>query len=54
MQHTALRAKQKFNDKKERDYKIIIEKGLREKKSYESQKERIENLKIFNYGKALE
>ena len=37
--------KQNFNDKKERDYKIIIEKGLREKKSYELQKERIENLK---------
>lgn len=39
------RLKQNFNDKKERDYKRIIETGLSKKKVYESQKERIENLK---------
>ena len=37
--------KQNFNDKKERDYKLIVEKGLHEKKTHELQKERIENLK---------
>lgn len=37
--------KQNFNDKKERDYKSIVKRGLHEKKSYELQKERIENLK---------
>lgn len=37
--------KRDFNDRKERSYKAIIETGLSKKKVYESQKERIENLK---------
>ena len=42
---TIEKLKRDFNDRKERSYKRIIETGLSKKKVYESQKNRIENLK---------